>query len=159
VIVVSNATPLIGLSLIERLSLLPALYGQVYVPSAVYAEVVEKGVGRPGADALATARWLLVEKLLPGEVDSIRPFPTALGAGEIEVIVLALRLRADLALLDERLARKVAQDKGLRVRGTIGVLKQACERELVADLKTELEALRDHGVWINETLYREVLGD
>lgn len=157
-IVVSNSTPLISLALIERLPLLSTLYGQVYVPSAVYVEVVEKGAGRPGADALAATRWLLVEKLPPDEVDSIRPFPTALGAGEIEVIALALRLRADLVLLDERLARKVAQDKGLRVRGTIGVLKQACERGLVADLKTELEALRDQGVWISEALYREVSG-
>lgn len=37
-IVVSNATSLISLSLINQLGLLKTLYGQVHIPPAVYEE-------------------------------------------------------------------------------------------------------------------------
>ena len=37
--VVVNATPLIALSLVERLDLLPQMFSEVLVPSAVYEEV------------------------------------------------------------------------------------------------------------------------
>jgi predicted nucleic acid-binding protein len=47
--VIANASPLIHLSAIRHLDLLPALFGRVIVPEEVYAEVVIKGAGRPGS--------------------------------------------------------------------------------------------------------------
>ncbi len=41
--VVVNATPLIALSLINRLDLLPALFEEIVVPRAVYEEIVVQG--------------------------------------------------------------------------------------------------------------------
>ncbi|MEN8219870.1 MAG: hypothetical protein ABFS56_26685 [Pseudomonadota bacterium] len=40
--VVSNTTPIISLSAIGQLSLLPKLFGKVYVPKAVYKEIKSK---------------------------------------------------------------------------------------------------------------------
>jgi predicted nucleic acid-binding protein len=62
-IVVSNATPLISLSLINQLGLLKTLYGQVYIPPAVYEEVVTKGRERPGAKEVAQADWIVVSEV------------------------------------------------------------------------------------------------
>ncbi len=47
-IIVSNATPLISLSKIDRLFLLQELFGNVFIPDAVYKEVVVQGLGRSG---------------------------------------------------------------------------------------------------------------
>jgi hypothetical protein len=49
--VVVNATPLIALSLVERLDLLPQMFSEVLVPSAVYEEVVVQGRDKPGGRA------------------------------------------------------------------------------------------------------------
>lgn len=42
-IVVSDASPIIALSLIGQLDILKALYGKVEVPQAVYREVTQLG--------------------------------------------------------------------------------------------------------------------
>ena len=57
--------------------------------------------------------------------------PLALDDGETAVIALALTLRADLLLMDERRGVRAAQRKGLRVTGTLGVLDLAAERGLI----------------------------
>jgi predicted nucleic acid-binding protein len=40
--VVSNATPIISLATIDKLSLLSKLFGKIYVPKAVYQEIKAK---------------------------------------------------------------------------------------------------------------------
>jgi predicted nucleic acid-binding protein len=157
-IVVSNATPLISLSLINQLGLLKALYGQVYIPPAVCEEVVTKGKGRPGAQEVAQADWIVVREVPEVARGTVQPRPAALHAGEVETMELALWLQAELVILDERLARKIAKTQGLNIVGTVGILKHARDRGLLADLKGVLDALRRNGIRISDKLYREVLG-
>lgn len=59
--------------------------------------------------------------------DALQP----LGAGERAAITLALSLRSDLILIDERKGTTVALSKGLDVTGTLGVLRLAARRGLV----------------------------
>jgi predicted nucleic acid-binding protein len=57
VIVVADAGPIIHLSLIGRVDLLPTLYGRVLVPGLVFQEVVLRGKGLPGSVELDRADW------------------------------------------------------------------------------------------------------
>ncbi|MFU8772243.1 MAG: hypothetical protein ACNA8H_07470 [Anaerolineales bacterium] len=59
--VVVNATPLIALFLIGELDLLPRLFEEILVPSIVYEEIVIKGAGRSGSEAVSSASWLQVK--------------------------------------------------------------------------------------------------
>lgn len=158
-IVVSNSSPLIGLALIDQLELLPALYGQIHIAHATRVEVIGKGKGRPGAATLGQADWLVVESVARRALATLRSRPTGLRAGEIETIALALQLRADLVLMDERLARKFAQSKGLQLLGTLGILRQAHERGWLPDLRDALDDLRAHGFRFSDALYRQVLSE
>ena len=157
-IIVSNATPLISLSLINQLGLLKALYGQVHIPPAVYEEVVTQGKGRPGAQEVALADWIVVSEVPEVARGTVQPRPAALHAGEIEAMELALGLQAKLVILDERLARKIANTQGLDTIGTVGILKHARDRGLLADLEGALDELRSSGIRISDKLYGEVLG-
>ncbi len=47
-IVVSDSGPIIHLSMVGMVSLLPDLFGEILVPSVVFREVVEVGAGLPG---------------------------------------------------------------------------------------------------------------
>jgi len=121
--VVVNATPLIALSLLNSVHLLRELFDEVVVPSLVYHEVAVQGRGRPGADAVAAADWLVVRA--PSSTPTVEPLLLGLDAGELQVLLLGRELAADWVLVDERLGRRVAQAMGLPVKGTIGVLLAA----------------------------------
>ena len=54
-IVVSDATPLIGLAKIGKLELLKELFGMIRIPGSVYAKVVTNAIGRPGAVEVSQA--------------------------------------------------------------------------------------------------------
>lgn len=47
---VVNAGPLVALSLLDQLDLLPALFAECWVPRTVFNEVAVAGIGKPGAN-------------------------------------------------------------------------------------------------------------
>ena len=60
-IVVSDTTPLIGLASIQRFDLLQKLFGEVYIPQAVYDEAVVAGHEAGYAKReVSTAAWIKV---------------------------------------------------------------------------------------------------
>lgn len=48
-----------------------------------------------------------------------------LDSGELSVLLLAQEIRPDWVIIDERLARRVAQALGLPVKGALGILLAA----------------------------------
>jgi predicted nucleic acid-binding protein len=54
-----------------------------------------------------------------------------LDAGEEAAIILAIELRADLLLMDDREGVLAARRKGFRVAGTLAVLSMAARRDLL----------------------------
>ncbi|MCX8089787.1 MAG: DUF3368 domain-containing protein [Verrucomicrobiae bacterium] len=140
----SNSSPLVYLTRLGRLELLPALYREVMIPTAVWTEVAIDGRGRPEADAVQKALaegWLKVERVI--EVcESEEEVFASLGAGEREAIILAQRRNAML-LIDEAEGRAVACRLALRHTGTLGVLLEARSRGLIPGVRPELERLRE----------------
>ena len=138
-IVVSDSSPIIALSLISQLDLLKALYGKVEVPQAVYQEVTQLGVDHIGVHEILEASWIsarsirndaLVNALL-GELD----------IGEAEAITLATEVGAELLLIDERRGRKAATRLGLHVIGVLGILIEAKKQGLIDSVRQQLDAL------------------
>ena len=94
-IVVSNASPLIALSIINSLDLLQTLYGTIHIPEAVFHEVVIRGAGRPGATAVAKTPWIV--QRAPSDQQRVAQLLTlGLDQGESEAIALSSELSAGL---------------------------------------------------------------
>lgn len=103
--VVSNTSPLINLAQIGMLDLLQKLYGEIYVPDAVWQEVVIQGKGQPGATELVRSDWVRRQSVT--NVQLVQALNQDLDAGEAEAIALAIELKADLLIIDERLDDKL----------------------------------------------------
>ena len=72
----------------------------------------------------------------------------SLGDGEREAVALALEIKAERILLDDRPARRVAQELGLVVTGTAGVLLAAKRHELIAHVRPFVDALVEKSFYI-----------
>ena len=139
--VVSNASPLINLARIGHLALLNSVYGRITIPEAVWHEVVVAGAGKPGAQDVRSATWLSRQPVSnQALVNALRQ---DLDAGEAEAIALATELKADLLLMDERLARETAQHLGVRCVGLLGTLVIAKRQGVISQARPYLDALRD----------------
>ena len=154
-VVISDASPLINLARVEQLELLVTFYGQVIIPQAVYDEVVVRGQGREGSAEVQNASW--IDVCNPQDDLAVRALAAELGMGEASAIILAQERQATLLLIDEIRGRRVAQQLGLNVRGTLGILARAKREGQISNLRSVLNLLRARGTWIGEELYEEVL--
>ena len=132
-IVLTDASPLIGLAHVNGLPWLHSLFGSVWMPPEVYSEVVShRGFAGEQAvlDAVA-AGWLKVAEAAP-----LEPALPELDEGEAACIRLALaRGMPALLLMDERAGRAIAQEHGLRVAGTAAVIRMAKTRGLIVSAR------------------------
>jgi predicted nucleic acid-binding protein len=157
VIVVSNSSPLVALARIGRLTLLASFYKRILIPAEVQHEVTVAGHGLPGAEEVRNANWIEVISQRPPVQPSLAQACQNLGAGERAAILLAKSLEADLVLLDEWKARRVAQDAGLSVVGCLGILEAGARRGLVPDLRQVYMDLLRQGIRFEVRLLQDSL--
>ena len=105
--IIVNSIPIISLAGIDRLILLKKLYKEIIVPEAVYEEVSIEGESKIGAKRLKEADFIKIHSVDNKEAEKI--FSTSLHKGEVEVLLLARELKADLVIIDDLLARKHAK--------------------------------------------------
>ena len=121
--------------------MLHKIYGRVLVPRAVLIEMQHpEAPAEVRVWASAPPPWL--EERLVEQVDE--NLAAELGAGEREAITLALEVRADVLLIDERAGRKEAEVRHIKVAGTLAVLLQASLRGYF-ELPEAMKQLRQYG--------------
>jgi predicted nucleic acid-binding protein len=139
---VSNTSPIFNLTSIERLNLLHDQFGDIWIPNAVEAELrnIPDDTVRAMIDEATQAGWL---KPRPASNASLINLLTLeLHQGEAEAIALALEMKADHLLIDERDGRTMARQLGLRLTGVLGVLLRGKKMGRVKSLRSEIDALR-----------------
>ena len=140
-------------SLIGEIECLQKLFGEVVVPQAVLDELEQTGTPKAVKDWVGSRpNWLKIQN-----AETIDETIT-LGAGEREAISLAVELRADLVLIDDRKARRAAIERGLTIAGTINILESASKRGFV-DLSEAFQKLEQTNFRIAPNLLREILSN
>lgn len=140
---VTNSTCLIGLERIGRLDLLPQVFSKLTIPLAVQAEV---GL---------SADWLTLRAVQNLAV--VATLKTQIDDGEAEAIALAMELGDVFIILDDKNARRIAQQIGLKVIGTVGMLLRAKNKGVIAEVKPLLIALAQAEFRIAEPIVQNAL--
>jgi uncharacterized protein len=141
VIVISDTSAITNLAAIQQLHLLPQLYDQVTIPRAVYRELAEVDPPVPGTFEVQTVPWLEVVQVSSQIAVEQLQINVRLDPGESEAIVLALELKADLLLIDERRGRAEANRLGVRITGLLGLLVEAKQKRLITAVQPLMDAL------------------
>jgi predicted nucleic acid-binding protein len=146
--VVVNASPLITLYKSQLADLLPQLFSQIQVPSAVWQEVTacKEDIA---AQSLPQNTWAIQIEVL-----TIHPLVSAwdLGAGESAVLSYALSCSDHTAVIDDAAARRCAISLNIPTLGTGGIIVLAKRRGLIPSVIEPIQALRNAGLWLSEDL-------
>ncbi|MBI4685939.1 MAG: DUF3368 domain-containing protein [Nitrospirae bacterium] len=151
-IVVSNTSPLMNLAVINQLKIIEQLYGKVIIPEEVSNELSNAGIGKQIEQSLWIEKHQVKNK---GFADSLK---LELDAGEAEAIAVAIELKADLLLIDERRGRNIASRFGQKFNGIMGMLIEAKHKGIITSVKPIIDDLKvNAGFWIGNALYHRVL--
>lgn len=153
--VVIDASPLIGLAIVDGLSWLPKLFDTLYVSETVKAEVLP-GTSAAGEDAIAHAFEFGGLNILQ---EPIKPhLDIDLDAGETNCINIALQYPGQaLLVMDERVGRAVAKEKGIKVIGTAAIIGIAKRKGLITSAKDVFERLHHSDFRIAQAVIKQVL--
>lgn len=153
--IVCDTSPLLLFARADRLGLLPALYQRVVVPGAVLQEVNVQADEPARQIQVHVQQDVFQRKEAQGR--SLDAVGENMGRGERTAIALARELDAELVVLDDEQGRTEARRHGLSITGSIGILIEAKERDVIASMRRELDRLVEEGLWIDEQLYDRVL--
>jgi len=159
-LVVSNTSPIMNLAAVGMLDLLRQQFGEVIVPAAVIDEL-KLDTDYPGTNEIRAAMkagWL---KQINLEDDKVaRALRRELDNGEAAAIALALQLKVESILMDERDGRSIAKSMGLSPIGIIGVLIRAKQNGDIDSVKEVLNKLMNEaGFYITDSLLKNILSE
>lgn len=153
--IISNASPLIFLSKIDRLHLLNDLFSEVLVPDGAWVEAIRK----PDDMTAALKAFKSEDSLSVFTVQNQAAVSAMIGrlhTGEVEVIVGAGELDISRVILDDGYARNKAKQLGLSVTGTLGILIAGHKKGIISDLGAEIDKLRTIGFRISDKIIKQI---
>ncbi|MFV9505409.1 MAG: hypothetical protein AB4911_12705 [Oscillochloridaceae bacterium umkhey_bin13] len=153
--VISNTTVIINFAAIAQLELLHQIFGVLYLPTEVYAEIrAGQAEGYSYLDGieqiiapLSPDGWLHLTSLHnDAEIRQYGMLPTSLHHGEAACLAIA-KQRDWLLLTDDRAARAEARRQQIRLSGSIGCLVLAMTQGIVTlpEANQHLAAMRAQG--------------
>jgi len=138
-----DTSSLIALERINLLQILCEIYKEVIIPESVIKEF--------GTLSLPCISIRKVESNL------LRLLITDLNLGKGEADVIALASQTGLkVIIDDSKARKVAENMGLKLTGTIGVLMKAERIGLIESAHDKVRELREKGFYVSEELLEDI---
>ena len=143
-IVIADASCLILLDKIGRLSLLNRCYGKIFITPEIAKEF--------GDDLPA---WIITQK--PSDKNLLHALEQLVDKGEASALALALEKTNPLLVLDDLKARKVAASMKLKVTGTLGVIVKAKELGILKKVKPVLQELKTTDFRVAENIIQQVL--
>jgi predicted nucleic acid-binding protein len=158
-IVISDTTPLISLMKIGQLDLIHQLFGEIQVPEAVFRELTSNNRFRNECRQIEECPFINMVKVTDTKSVDLLRRSSGLDLGESEAIILSDYFNANYLLMDETKGRKVAQQMGIPIIGTIGMLMIAHNEHLLSEeeILNCINILKNSGRHISEKLYEQLI--
>lgn len=157
--IISDATPLIYLAKIEKISLIKSLYNTIIISSEIKNEIVDEGKRLKEKDA-----FLIEKEIKDGFIEVIKVSNYIkpvfkIDKGELSILSLAKELSIKDVLIDEKLARIAAKVEGLTPRGTLFVILKNLKLKLINfdDFLRILNSLLEAGFRLKEEVYLKAI--
>ena len=134
-LVIADSGPIFSLAIIDKLEILNLLFDNIKIPIAVWKEITMYKT---------TEQYQRIYTFFHDKTQQITGFNELsflMDYGESESVILYKELQADFLLIDDRKARKIAENFGLNCIGTVGLLSVARDKKIISKLRPLFEYL------------------
>jgi predicted nucleic acid-binding protein len=153
--VVCGMTPLVYLHRINGLHWLPQMFDEVLVSSDVLEELQAAIFIGFDVPHLLDIEWIQFSD--PQLTIPMAWLSIDMSKGDLLITSLALENQPCILLLDDGVARKAARLAGLTVWGTLSILLEAKQRELIPDIANYVDRFDRAGMWVSSDIRRRIL--
>lgn len=154
-IIVSDTSCIGYLLQINLLHLLQIIYGEIIIPDSVNEEILQLKNKGHNLSEFKNADWIKIYQA--NNLSNVNDYKYILDKGELEAISIAIELKADLLIIDEKLGRIVAKSIGFDITGLVGILITAKNKNLILSVKDALDKVILLGCRISKKLYNIAL--
>ena len=115
-VVIADAGPIFSLAIVDKLEILTSIFDDIQIPPAVWNEITFDET-KPYYQRIHD---FFKDKVL--KITGFNELTFIMDDGESESLILYQELKADFLLIDDKKARIIAENLGIRCIGTIGLL-------------------------------------
>ena len=152
-LLVADTGPLFSLAIIDQLSVLDEMFDEVKIPNAVWDELTVDNTSKAYPLIIKSFNHRITAITKTNELSFIMDF------GESQAVTLYRELNADFLLIDDKKARKIAENFGIKCIGVIGLLAKAKRKGLIKELKPLFESLLKNKRYYSITLLNQILAE
>ncbi|RLD60303.1 MAG: DUF3368 domain-containing protein [Bacteroidetes bacterium] len=152
-IVIADSGSIFSLAVIDKLEILNFLFDSIRIPFAVWEEITLNKT---------TEQYQKIHLFFKDKIEHITGFNELtflMDYGESESVILYKELQADFLLIDDKKARKIAENFGLNCIGTLGLLSAAKDQKIISELRPLFEILLQNKRFYSITLLNIILAN
>jgi len=155
---VSDATPLIHLSKISKVSYLKKLFGAIFIPKEIFEEIVIKGKEFKKKEVAFVEKLIEEKFVIVKEARSSLNMPN-LHIGELKAMSLCKDIKIRALLIDEKEGYEAALILGLKPLRTTSLLLRILNKKMIKfnDYKEALIGLSESGYFLSAETYERLL--
>jgi len=152
--IIVNTSPIFYLHRLRLLGILNKLYGDITIPEAVRNELEKGHVQGEDVPQVENYPWI---QIISAKMPEYLSLIVDLGLGESGVLAIATNHPSSLVILDDKLARRIAEMRGFRLTGKAGMLLRAKQKDLIPALKPVIEKLLSLNFRLKPYLVKAIL--
>ncbi|GHU59707.1 DUF3368 domain-containing protein [Spirochaetia bacterium] len=149
-IIIADTGPIISLAIIDKLNLLSELYGEIYIPNAVWEELIKY------ADVLNVPKVKQFKNNIR-YINSENYLSNIMDDGESEAVILYKEMNADSFLVDDKHARDIAESLNVTCIGTLATLIDAKRSGLIKEIRPYFQKLIENDRYFSTNLLNDIL--
>ncbi|HKK81510.1 MAG TPA: hypothetical protein VJ909_04635 [Prolixibacteraceae bacterium] len=128
-VVIADSGPIISLALIDKLHILDSIFDEVKIANAVWKELTRD----ESKSFIDRIKLYFKDKIC--KITGFNELTFIMDYGESESLILYNEIEADFLLIDDKKARNIAENFGMKCIGTLGLLSIAKDKNLITELR------------------------
>ncbi|MDA3892169.1 MAG: DUF3368 domain-containing protein [Salinivirgaceae bacterium] len=150
-LVIADSGPIISLVLADKLWILDELFDEIKIPKAVWTEITAD----ESKPFISKIKEYFSKKVQ--EIKGFNELTFVMDYGESESVILYRETNASFLLIDDKKARKIAENFGIQCIGTIGLLSISKDKRIINELRPIFKTFNENKRFYSQKLLNLVL--